>query len=136
MNATVHSIAPAAARVLVLDDDPAIRELLGTALGRRGYRVTCAEEPEEAAALLAFRDFDLVCIDLDLSGLNGLEGLGLLSETRARLPRQRIVVITGNPDPNVHEACRSLGASSVHPKSGSLAELQALFQALLKEGVS
>jgi CheY-like chemotaxis protein len=131
----MSATAAAAARILVVDDDPAIRELLGTALGRRGYRVTCAEEPEEAAALLAHREFDLLCVDLDLSGLNGLEGLGLLAETRARSPRLSIVVITGNPDPHVHEACRALGASSVHLKSGPLAELQALFRALLKDGV-
>jgi CheY-like chemotaxis protein len=130
-------IAPAlvvAPSILVVDDDPAIRELLGTALNRRGYRVTCAEEPEEAAALLTYRDFDLLCVDLDLSGLNGLEGLGLLAEVRARLPRLAIVVITGNPDPSVHEACRGLGASAVHQKSGPLAELQVLFQTLLEEG--
>lgn len=125
--------AAAAPRILVVDDDPAIRELLGTALVRRGYHVTCAEEPEEAAALLTYRDFDLLCVDLDLSGLNGLEGLGLLAEVRARQPRLAIVVITGNPDPNVHEACRALGASAVHQKTGPLAELQVLFQNLLEE---
>lgn len=122
------------ARILVVDDDPAVRELLGAAFTRRGYHVTCAEEPEEAAALLMHRDYDLLCVDLDLSGLNGLEGLGLVAEARARLPRLGIVVITGNADPLVHDACRSRGASTVHFKSGPLSELQARFEGLLKEG--
>lgn len=129
-----HSPATETARILVVDDDPAVRELLSAALARRGYHVTCAEEPEEAAALLVHREFDLLCVDLDLSGLSGLEGLSLLAEARARVARLGIVVITGNPDPLVHEACRSRGASDIHLKSGPLSELHARFDRLLKEG--
>lgn len=135
MNASASSpSAPSPPRILVVDDDPAVRELLSAALARRGYHVTCAEEPEEAATMIEYLDFDLLCVDLDLSGLNGLEGLGLIAEARARVPRLGIVVITGNPDPLVHDACRSRGASAVHFKSGPLSELQARFNALLQEG--
>ena len=121
------------ASVLVVDDDPSVRELFRAALGRRGYSVTCAEEYEEAAAILGHRVFDLACIDLDLAGLRGLEGLELISDLHVRRPESRILVETGNADPLVHRACYERGADAVYLKSGSLLELQRLVEEVLAE---
>jgi CheY-like chemotaxis protein len=119
---------PAPLQVLLVDDDPATRDLLATMLVRRGHRVTCAEEREEAAALLVHRDYDVVCLDLDLEGLDGLEGLELIDEARTRQPRLRILVETGNGNPRVHAACHQRGASGVFLKGSPLGELERLIE--------
>jgi CheY-like chemotaxis protein len=110
-------------RVLIVDDDAGVRHLLAVALSRCGHAVTAAEELELAAALLEHRDFDLLCVDLDLTGLSGLEGLDLIGPARAPRPAMRIVVATGNSDPRVHRACFERGAAAVHRKGDPIAAL-------------
>lgn len=116
---------PAAARrILLVDDEPRARQMIATLFERQGYAVTRAEELEEAGALLAHRRYDLLCLDLDLNGLAGLEGLELIDEARVRNPEMRIVVETGNGSPRVHEACQKRGASGVYVKGAPLEELK------------
>lgn len=115
-------------RILLVDDDPEMRRLLAKSLERRGHRVTCAEEVEEAGAILEFRDYNVLCLDLDLAGLNGLEGLDLVAAARLRRPQLRIVVESGNADPRVHEACRARGAAGVFVKGQPLTLLHALVE--------
>lgn len=128
MNAN-PSHAPSSLRVLVVEDDPSARQLIATALQRRGHKVTCAEELDEAAAILEYREYDVLCLDLDLNGLNGLEGLDLIGEAHARRPDLRILVETGNCSARVHDACRTRGAVAVFVKGGPIAELQRLVEA-------
>lgn len=118
----LHAAAARPPKVLVVDDDPATRALLATALSRSGCRVTCAEELEEAAAILAYRDYDALCVDLDLRGLSGLEGLELIGQAHSRRPELNIVVQTGNSDPDVHSACFKFGARAVFVKGQPIAD--------------
>ena len=115
-------------RILLVDDDPDARRLLAKSLERRGHLVTCAEEVEEAGAILEFRDYNVLCLDLDLAGLNGLEGLDLVADARMRRPGLRIVVESGNGDLRVHEACRARGAAGVFVKGQPLAQLHQLVE--------
>lgn len=124
----LHAAAAPATRVLVVDDDQPTRELLATALSRSGCRVTCAEELEEAEAILEYRDFDALSVDLDLRGLSGLEGLDLVSQAHNRWPRLNIVVQTGNGDPEVHRACLRRGARAVFVKGQPLSHFLNLLQ--------
>jgi DNA-binding response OmpR family regulator len=120
--------ATSSLKVLLVEDDPRVRALIATALERRGHVVTCAEELDEAAAILAFRDYDVLCLDLDLTGLNGLEGLDLIGEAHARHPELRILLETGNVSSRVHAACRERGAESVFVKGSPIGELQELVE--------
>lgn len=129
----LHAAAAPATRVLVVDDDQATRELLATALSRSGCRVTCAEELEEAGAILEYRAFDALCVDLDLCGLSGLEGLDLVSQAHNRWPGLNIVVQTGNCDPEVHRACLRRGARAVFVKGQPLAHFLKLLQLNVSE---
>lgn len=115
-------------KILLVDDDPEARRLLACSLERRGHQVTVAEEVEEAGAILAFRGYHVLCLDLDLAGLNGLEGLDLVLDARSRRPDLRILVETGNADPRVHDACRARGAVGVYVKGQPLAELHQLVE--------
>ena len=123
-------------RILLVDDDPEARRVLASMLTRRGHAVTCAEEVEEAGAILEHRDYDLLCVDLDLAGLAGLEGLDLIAEALARRPGLRVLVETGNADPAVHRACIDRGAAGVYVKGRSLAELYRLVDAALAPEVA
>lgn len=68
--------SPLSARVLLVDDDHALREMLATALSLRGADVTCARSAEEALALGG--PFDIALIDMMLEGCRGDELLAAL----------------------------------------------------------
>jgi putative two-component system response regulator len=59
--------------VLVVDDDPQNRRVLDSFLKSENYRVTEAENGEQALAALREREFDLVLLDVMMSGMNGFE---------------------------------------------------------------
>lgn len=132
----LHAAVAQHSDVLVVDDDQATRALLSTALSRSGCRVTCAEELEEAEAILEFREYDALCVDLDLRGLSGLEGLDLVGQAHHRWPNLNIVVQTGNADPDVHQACLLRGARAVFVKGQPLAGFLQLLQSSPREVAS
>jgi two-component system response regulator AtoC len=67
-------------QVLVVDDEPAIRQMLTLMLVRAGYEVEAAASAEEASARLAKGEFDVALCDIKLPGMDGIE---LLRRTRA-----------------------------------------------------
>lgn len=90
----------AARRALVVEDDPAIRDIVATILGLAGYRVTETADGEAAFDLVAEAGnrYDLLVTDVQLSGpLDGLRLAQLLSE---RLPALGIVCMSGDFTPD------------------------------------
>ncbi|GIW71292.1 MAG: acetoacetate metabolism regulatory protein AtoC [Planctomycetota bacterium] len=86
------TIAPSGqARVLVVDDEPSMRELLGLVLAREGHAVEAAADGAQALARMAEAEPDLVIQDLRMPGMPGLE---LLRRLKDRYPEIPIVVIT------------------------------------------
>jgi len=78
--------------ILVIDDDETFNAVLARALTRRGFRVSCAMDAEEAARLaLAVRP-DAAVLDLNLAGSSGL---GLIRPLLDAAPACRIAVLTG-----------------------------------------
>lgn len=67
-------------QLLVVDDEPAVREILSAMLSASGYEVTTVGIGSEAIRLLERRSFDLVLLDVHLPGLNGWD---VLDRTRA-----------------------------------------------------
>ncbi len=80
--------------VLIVDDDPLIRELLQSYLAQEGYQVRCASTAEQAEACLAESPVDLVMLDIRLPGKDGLT---LTRELRVR-SEVGIILITGRND--------------------------------------
>ena len=66
-------------RILVVDDEAAIRTLVKTVLERAGYDVTTARDGREAIALLAASDYDVVLLDVFMPNVSGL---GVVDELR------------------------------------------------------
>lgn len=81
-------------RVLIVDDDPLIRDLLHAYLSQEGYEVHCADTAEGAEAFLARHAVDLVLLDIRLPGKDGLT---LTRELRVR-SEIGIILITGRND--------------------------------------
>ncbi|MEQ1502994.1 MAG: sigma-54 dependent transcriptional regulator [Myxococcota bacterium] len=81
-----------AIRVLVVDDDRAVRKVLQVNLGKHGMMVTLAENPHEALQALHEADFDLVLTDVKMPNATGIE---LLAEVRRAWPDIPVVVMTG-----------------------------------------
>lgn len=79
--------------VLVVDDEPGIRELLAQILVDEGYTVATVATGEEALGALSREIFDVVLLDVQLPGLNGLEILRQLKASGNRVP---VVMISGH----------------------------------------
>jgi DNA-binding response OmpR family regulator len=79
-------------RVLVVDDDPDIRELLKSALDEHGYGIDAAANAPEARRWLTDGKYDLVVTDL----LLGADGDGLFVARYARGRRCRVLLVTGD----------------------------------------
>ena len=86
-----------AARILVVDDDVGIRELLSTCLRRAGFEVLSAASGEFALEVLAADRVDLVVLDAGLPGISGTDVVRVLRQTplTASLP---VILLTGNGD--------------------------------------
>ena len=80
------------ARVLVADDDRAVRTALQVNLGKAGYDVTLVADAEQALEALRSSPFDVLLTDVKMPGLGGME---LLAEARTHWPDVRVVVMTG-----------------------------------------
>jgi DNA-binding NtrC family response regulator len=80
-----------AARILIIDDEAAIRESLETLLSLEGYAVDSAENGELGLERIGEQPFDLVLLDLALPGRNGIEILGSIRERQTSLP---VIMIT------------------------------------------
>jgi len=82
-----------AARILVVDDEAAIRLTMDMLLRRHGYTVTTAASGEEALALIAQQPFDLLLLDLKMPGLSGLE---VAERAQKMQPATAILILTGS----------------------------------------
>lgn len=123
-----HTATTAAYRILVVDDEPAVREALTRMLQRGGHQVTPAVSGEDALARFAPGRFDLLFTDL---GMPGMGGAALLKELRARDPNLIAVVITGwGQDDDTTSGL--LGAARVLAKPFSAAQISGLVGELMQ----
>jgi len=85
-------------RILVIDDEPAIRETIEVALGERGWAVETAADQQAALAAASRHRPDLVLLDLVMPGMSGAD---LFAELRRMHPDLRIMLMSGY---NLHGA--------------------------------
>ena len=105
-------------RVLVVDDEPGIRQLLTAILAPEGYQVTVACDGDEARLFLEHVTFEVVVADYLMPGrLNGIDVLRFAKRVN---PACQVVIITGNHGPEVQEKAIAFGAADYIPKPFSL----------------
>jgi DNA-binding NtrC family response regulator len=120
-------------KILVIDDEHVIRELMREILELGGYETVGADTPERALALLDEEDISLVVSDIVMPGLSGLE---LLGAVRALHPDLPVVLVTGaGTDENVNEAV-ARGANGVVIKPFSHADLRSAVAGALTQSSS
>ena len=86
--------APVPARVLVVDDEGYIRDLIRDTLRTRNYAAGVAANGAEALDRLSRERYDIVVTDVIMPGMDGLE---LVKQVRRQHPATRIIVLTGFP---------------------------------------
>jgi len=108
--------------ILVVDDEEEIREGLELLLSSEGYHVTGAGDGDAGLALLQERPFDLLLLDVNLPGRNGLE---LLKEVKARTPELAVILVTAYGSIDMARAAFKSGAADYITKPWSNDELLA-----------
>jgi len=99
----------ASRKVLVVDDDPAVRKSIDRVLSRKGYAVITAENGEEAMRKLNEEKYDLVYTDIRMPGMSGLE---VAEQVKARKPWTPVVIITGYGTDAAEARAKAAGVSS------------------------
>ncbi|HUP20068.1 MAG TPA: sigma-54 dependent transcriptional regulator [Gemmatimonadota bacterium] len=100
-------------RILVVDDEPAVRFSLREILEHAGHAVREAEDGDSALAALEAAAAELVITDLRMPGI---DGLGLLERVRARWPDTLVVLVTAQGDERTAVRALKLGAWNYLPK--------------------
>jgi CheY-like chemotaxis protein len=99
----------ASRKVLVVDDDPAVRKSIDRVLTGKGYAVITAENGEEALRKLNEEKYDLVYTDIRMPGISGLE---VAEQVKARKPWTPVVIITGYGTDAAQARAKAAGVSS------------------------
>ncbi|MBI4617907.1 MAG: response regulator [Planctomycetes bacterium] len=108
------------ARILVVDDDPAVRELVAEYIAARGHQVLRAANGAEACEVLEREPVELVVTDLQMPVLDGLALLAHVRSSRNPIP---VIVVSGSWTPDQRGRARELGAVRVYSKPVDLAQL-------------
>ena len=98
-------------RILIIDDNAAIRMILTDMLETLGHKVV-AEAADSVAALKAYSEQkpDIVTLDLSLSAVGGADGLSVLKSLRLADAKARVIVISGNAQEKVRTLVEQAGA--------------------------
>lgn len=87
----IPSVEEIPKRLLIVDDDPAVRTMVGRVLAGEGYAVRAAGDGYDALALAEAEPFDLVLLDLGLPPTNGWD---IFSRLRTAHPLLPVIIIT------------------------------------------
>lgn len=122
-------------KVLVVDDEKDILELISYNLEKNGYIVTTAKSGEEAYDLIKEKHFDLVILDLMLPGIDGLDLCKIIKSEKAsqNIP---IVMVTAKSEEADKVAGLEIGADHYVTKPFSPRELLAIVKATLRRKVT
>jgi two-component system, OmpR family, KDP operon response regulator KdpE len=116
-------------RILVVDDEPAIRRYLRTSLSAQGYLVSEAEDGAAGLALLKREPVDVLVLDLGMPGMDGFEVLSQVRGGGSALP---IIVLSVRDDEAGKIRALDMGADDYVTKPFGIGELIARIRAALR----
>jgi two-component system response regulator AtoC len=117
------------ARILVVDDEPNIAEVVRSTLISTGYEVEATSKPTDAEALLEQQEFDLVLTDLKMDPVDGLE---ILRRTKEKDPHVPVIIITAFATVETAIEAMKAGAFDYILKPFKLSELKIVVRKALE----
>ncbi|MHB8380256.1 MAG: response regulator transcription factor [Acidimicrobiales bacterium] len=115
--------------ILIIDDEPGVRDLLQDALGNAGYQVECATNGADGLDQLRRRSADLCIVDINMPTMNGFEFLEKLRAHDAKTP---VLMLTARDSGDDVERGLRVGADDYVRKPFSLEELLLRVAAILR----
>ncbi len=129
----VEALSPSAPRILIVDDDASVRDVISVLLSEEGYRCVVAASAEEGLDLAAQEETPLVISDMKMPGH---DGLWLLERMRDRHPDTSVIMLTGYGDTESAVDCLRRGAVDYLLKPPRLTDLiRAIERALAKRRI-
>jgi len=122
-------LAQETSRLLIVDDEPALRRALRTSLNGSYFDVSEARNGEEALTAIRENPYDLVLLDINMPGLTGLE---VCRRIRATAPQTGIVMVTVRDSEDDKVQALEAGADDFVTKPYRLRELVARLNAVLR----
>lgn len=116
--------------VLLIEDDPRIRDIVEEGLGARGFVVTSAPDAEAGVELAGKLDVALILLDLVLPGRQGLDALGSLKALKPDVP---VIALTALDDTGSKVGGLDAGVDDYVTKPFSVEELAARIRARLRD---
>ncbi len=119
--------------ILIVDDEPIVRESIRDWLKDAGYKVATAESGEEALELIQKQDFSLIVLDVRLPGKTGII---VLKEIKALKPQIKSIVITAYPSTELADEAKKLGVVDYLIKPIAPDDLERLIRETIAESES
>jgi CheY-like chemotaxis protein len=115
-------------KILVIDDEPAIRDLLGTLLSRKGYDVVLADGGRKGLELYRRERPDVIVLDVNMPEM---DGIAVLKQIRSVDLIQPVIILTGAVTPKTEQQVRALSVSEIIKKEVPLDLLEDALKRIL-----
>ena len=115
-------------KILVVDDDDSIRDVVSKMLCRLGFKVSSADSAESGLALFFKNKFDLVITDFSMSGM---DGINLAYYIKEKSPSTQVVLMTGDDKAVILSKIKGTAVAKALFKPFTLAEMDVTVQGLL-----
>ena len=115
-------------KILVVDDNDSIRDVVSKMLCRLGYAVLSADSGEKGLALFLKNKFDLVMTDFDMSGMDGIH---LADHVKEKSPSTQVVLMTGADKAVILSKIKGTAVAKTLFKPFTLTEMDVTVQGLL-----
>lgn len=118
-------------KILIIEDEPSLRELIERALVNEGYVVESAADYIAAETKVAGYNYDCILLDIMLPGGSGLD---ILKRLRDMSRRENVIIISARDSVDDRVAGLELGADDYLPKPFHMSELVARVRSVLRRG--
>ena len=115
-------------KILVVDDDDSIRDVVSKMLCRLGFEVSSADSGENGLALFLKNKFDLVMTDFNMSGMDGIH---LADYVKEKSPSTQVVLMTGADKAVILSKIKGTAVAKALFKPFTLTEMDVTVQGLL-----
>ncbi|NLY00039.1 MAG: PAS domain S-box protein [Rhodopirellula sp.] len=130
----VTTVASAQLRILLAEDNPANQKLAAYILQDRGHLLDIAEDGQQAIDLSEQNHYDVILMDVEMPGMNGLEAAAAIRKREAGGPRVPIIAMTAHAMAGDRDRCLAHGMDGYLSKPIDAQEMIALIEGLAARG--